>query len=59
METYIGALDLGTTRNRSILFDREDQIAGVDQIEHEQMFPIEMIKKRYDLILCSGTPWMT
>jgi glycerol kinase len=39
METYIGALDLGTTSNRFILFDRYGQIAGVDQMEHEQIFP--------------------
>jgi glycerol kinase len=39
MASYIGALDLGTTSNRFILFDRQGQIVGVDQIEHEQIFP--------------------
>jgi glycerol kinase len=39
MASYIGALDLGTTSNRFILFDRQGQIAGVDQMEHEQIFP--------------------
>jgi glycerol kinase len=39
MASYIGALDLGTTSNRFILFDHEGQIAGVDQMEHEQIFP--------------------
>ena len=39
MATYIGALDLGTTSNRFILFDQHGQIASVDQMEHEQIFP--------------------
>jgi glycerol kinase len=39
MATYIGALDLGTTSIRFILFDEKGQIAGVDQMEHEQIFP--------------------
>ncbi|MGD9310600.1 MAG: glycerol kinase GlpK [Desulfosarcina sp.] len=39
MVSYIGALDLGTTSNRFILFDHQGQIAGVDQMEHEQIFP--------------------
>ena len=39
MATYIGALDLGTTSNRFILFDHQGRIAGVDQMEHEQIFP--------------------
>ena len=39
MTSYIGALDLGTTSNRFILFNHEGQIAGVDQMEHEQIFP--------------------
>ena len=39
MASYIGALDLGTTSNRFILFDHQGQIAGVDQMEHEQIFP--------------------
>ena len=39
MATYVGALDLGTTSNRFILFDPQGKIAGVDQMEHEQIFP--------------------
>jgi glycerol kinase len=39
MDGYIGALDLGTTSNRFIIFDHQGQIAGVDQIEHAQIFP--------------------
>jgi glycerol kinase len=39
MASYIGALDLGTTSNRFILFDHQGQIVGVDQVEHEQIFP--------------------
>jgi len=39
MGKYIGALDLGTTSNRFILFDHQGQIVGVDQKEHEQIFP--------------------
>ena len=39
MGTYIGALDLGTTSNRFILFDHHGQIVAVDQMEHEQIFP--------------------
>jgi glycerol kinase len=39
MSKYIGALDLGTTSNRFIVFDHNGQIIGLDQIEHEQIFP--------------------
>ena len=39
MAIYIGALDLGTTSNRFILFDTLGKIVGLDQIEHEQIFP--------------------
>jgi glycerol kinase len=39
MEKYIGALDLGTTSNRFILFDRQGRIVALDQKEHEQIFP--------------------
>ena len=39
MGKYIGALDLGTTSNRFILFDHQGQIISVDQMEHEQIFP--------------------
>jgi len=39
MDTYIGALDLGTTSNRFIIFDHRSRIIGLDQMEHEQIFP--------------------
>ncbi|MDA8140249.1 MAG: glycerol kinase GlpK [Desulfobacteraceae bacterium] len=39
MNSYIGALDLGTTSNRFIIFDRQGRIVGLDQKEHRQIFP--------------------
>jgi glycerol kinase len=39
MATYIGAVDLGTTSNRFIVFDAAGRIVGMDQKEHEQIFP--------------------
>ncbi|MFP4256429.1 MAG: glycerol kinase GlpK [Desulfobacterales bacterium] len=39
MGNYIGALDLGTTSNRFIIFDRRARIVGSSQKEHEQIFP--------------------
>jgi glycerol kinase len=39
METYIGALDLGTTSDRFIIFDHRGRIMGLDQREHAQIFP--------------------
>ena len=36
---YIGALDLGTTSARFIVFNRSGGIVGVGQKEHEQIFP--------------------
>jgi glycerol kinase len=39
MGDYIGALDLGTTSNRFIVFDRRGRIVGSAQKEHEQIFP--------------------
>ncbi len=39
MGDYIGALDLGTTSNRFIIFDRQGRIVGLDQKEHRQIFP--------------------
>jgi glycerol kinase len=39
MGNYIAALDLGTTSNRCIIFDRQGQIVGFDQKEHRQIFP--------------------
>jgi len=39
MANYIGALDQGTTSNRFIIFDHSGSIVGLDQKEHEQIFP--------------------
>lgn len=39
MARCIGALDLGTTSTRFILFDRHGRILGMDQKEHTQIFP--------------------
>ncbi|MFO7861547.1 MAG: glycerol kinase GlpK [Desulfosalsimonas sp.] len=39
MGDYIGALDLGTTSSRFIVFDRRGRIVGSAQKEHEQIFP--------------------
>jgi glycerol kinase len=39
MAKYVGAIDQGTTSSRFILFDRDGQIAAVDQREHEQINP--------------------
>lgn len=39
MADYIGAMDLGTTSNRFIIFDDNGQIVAADQKEHEQIFP--------------------
>ncbi len=39
MPDYIAAIDQGTTSTRCILFNRSGQVVGVDQKEHEQIFP--------------------
>jgi glycerol kinase len=39
MASCIGALDLGTTSTRFILFDHDGRIVGMDQQEHAQLFP--------------------
>jgi glycerol kinase len=41
MGKYILALDQGTTSSRAILFDREQNIAGVTQREFAQIYPRE------------------
>jgi glycerol kinase len=41
MGTYILALDQGTTSSRAILFDREQNIAGITQREFAQIYPRE------------------
>lgn len=39
MGEYIGALDLGTTSNRFIIFDRQGRVVDASQKEHRQIFP--------------------
>jgi len=39
MADYVGAVDQGTTSTRFIIFDHSGQIVGLDQKEHEQIFP--------------------
>jgi glycerol kinase len=39
MTQYIGAIDLGTTSNRFIVFDHSGRIIGLAQKEHRQIFP--------------------
>ncbi|MCP4022181.1 MAG: glycerol kinase GlpK [Desulfobacteraceae bacterium] len=39
MTKYVGAIDLGTTSNRFILFDKKGNIFGSAQKEHKQIFP--------------------
>ena len=36
---YIGAIDQGTTSTRFMIFDHSGKVVGVDQKEHEQIFP--------------------
>ncbi len=39
MADYAGALDQGTTSTRFMIFDHQGQVKGIDQKEHEQIFP--------------------
>jgi len=39
MPKYIAAIDQGTTSTRFIIFDHGGKIIGVDQREHEQIYP--------------------
>ncbi|WP_298219491.1 glycerol kinase GlpK [Halothiobacillus sp.] len=39
MSQYIGAIDLGTTSSRFIVFDRAGQIVSMAQKEHRQIYP--------------------
>ncbi len=39
MAAYIGALDMGTTSNRFIIFNENGEIVALDQKEHRQIFP--------------------
>ena len=39
MADYVGALDQGTTSTRFMIFDHSGGVKGIDQKEHEQIFP--------------------
>jgi glycerol kinase len=39
MADYVGAIDQGTTSTRFMIFDHAGAVIGVDQLEHEQIFP--------------------
>ena len=39
MAEYVGALDQGTTSTRFMIFDHSGGVVGIDQKEHEQIFP--------------------
>ncbi len=39
MADYAGALDQGTTSTRFMIFDHGGKVVGIDQKEHEQIFP--------------------
>jgi len=39
MTDYVGAIDQGTTSTRFMIFDHGGNVVGVDQKEHEQIYP--------------------
>jgi glycerol kinase len=39
MADYVGAIDQGTTSTRFMIFDHGGKVVGVDQKEHEQIYP--------------------
>ena len=39
MTKYVGAVDQGTTSTRFMIFDHAGKVVGVDQKEHEQIYP--------------------
>lgn len=39
MPNYIAAIDQGTTSTRCMIFNHQGESVGVDQLEHEQIFP--------------------
>lgn len=39
MAKYSVAVDQGTTSTRFMIFDHEGKVVGVDQMEHEQIYP--------------------
>lgn len=36
---YVAAIDQGTTSTRAMIFDHKGRVVGVEQLEHEQIFP--------------------
>ena len=39
MDTFVGAIDQGTTSSRFVLFDRDGRIAAIERCEHRQITP--------------------
>ncbi|CAN5723304.1 glycerol kinase GlpK [soil metagenome] len=39
MADYVGAVDQGTTSTRFMIFDHSGDVVGIDQKEHEQIYP--------------------
>jgi glycerol kinase len=39
MAKYVGAIDQGTTSTRFMIFDHAGKVVGIDQKEHEQIYP--------------------
>src|SRR5512138_1826395 len=39
MPKYSAAIDQGTTSTRFMIFDHHGQVVGIDQKEHEQIYP--------------------
>ena len=59
MADYVGAVDQGTTSTRFMIFDHAGAIVGVDQKEHEQIFPkpgwvehdpMEIIERTHEVV---------
>ncbi|MGH2540521.1 MAG: glycerol kinase GlpK, partial [Actinomycetota bacterium] len=59
MADYVGAIDQGTTSTRFMVFDHSGSVVGVDQKEHEQIYPkpgwvehdpMEIIARTHDVI---------
>ena len=59
MADHVGAVDQGTTSTRFMVFDHSGSVVGVDQKEHEQIYPkpgwvehdpMEIIARTHDVI---------
>jgi glycerol kinase len=59
MAEYVGAVDQGTTSTRFMVFDHNGGVVGVDQKEHEQIYPkpgwvehdpMEIMSRTHDVI---------